>query len=216
VTFKLYGPSDPNCDSSAIFTDTVALGQNGTATSGDYTVTEQGNFHWVASYSGDANNDPATGACGDQGETTVVSQFNPDITTELHSGNVSGAKITVLFGSMVSDQATLTGASATAGGTVTYTVYSDSSCETVYADAGSKTVTNGVVPPSNAITFDTAGTYYWQASYGGDAANAPATSVCTDEILTVTTPNLDVEKTVSVNDGPFVHSNAANPGDTIT
>jgi uncharacterized repeat protein (TIGR01451 family) len=216
VTFKLYGPSDPNCDSSAIFTDTVALGQNGTATSGDYTVTEQGNFHWVASYSGDANNDPATGACGDQGETTVVSQFNPDITTELHSGNVSGAKITVLFGSTVSDQATLTGASPTAGGTVTYTVYSDSSCETVYADAGSKTVTNGVVPPSNAITFDTAGTYYWQASYGGDAANAPATSVCTDEILTVTTPNLDVEKTVSVNDGPFVHSNAANPGDTLT
>jgi uncharacterized repeat protein (TIGR01451 family) len=86
----------------------------------------------------------------------------------------------------------------------------------VFADAGSKAVTNGVVPASNAVTFPDAGTYYWQAAYGGDAANAPATSACTDEVLTVTTPNLDAEKTVSVNDGPFVHSNAANPGDTLT
>ncbi|HET7029765.1 MAG TPA: hypothetical protein VFI34_04600 [Candidatus Limnocylindrales bacterium] len=216
VTFKLYGPSDPNCDSSAIFTDTVALGADGTATSGDYTVTEQGNFHWVASYSGDANNESASGKCGDAGETTVVSQFNPDITTELHSGDVSGAKITVLFGSTVSDQATLTGASATAGGTVTYTVYSDSSCTTVYADAGSKAVTNGVVPASDGITFPDAGTYYWQASYGGDAANAPATSVCTDEVLTVTTPDLHATKLVRTNDGSFGPTSTANPGDTLT
>jgi uncharacterized repeat protein (TIGR01451 family) len=216
VTFKLFGPADPNCDSSPVFTDQVALGQNGTATSGDYTVTEQGNFHWVASYSGDANNDPATGACGDDGETTVVNQFNPDITTALHSGNLVGAKITVLFGSTVFDQATLTGASATAGGTVTYTVYTDSSCTDVFADAGSKTVVNGVVPPSNGIVFPDAGTYYWQASYGGDAANAPATSVCTDEVLTVTTPDLHAVKLVKTGvNGTFAPTSTANPGDQL-
>ena len=216
VIFKLFGPTDGNCDGTAIFSSTVALGQNGTATSGDYTVTEQGTFHWVAAYSGDANNDPATGACGDQGETTIVNQFSPDITTALHSGDLSGAKITVLFGSSATDQAVLTGASATAGGTVTYTVYSDANCTVKFADAGAKTVTNGIVPPSNAVVFPDAGTYYWQASYGGDAANAPALSVCTDEVLTVTTPNLHAVKLVKTNAGAFGPTSSANPGDTLT
>ena len=216
VTFKLYGPGDGECDGSAIFTDTVDLEDDGTATSGDFTVTEKGSYHWVASYSGDANNASATGACGDEGETTVVNQFNPDITTVLTSGNTSGAKITVLFGASVTDQATLTGASATAGGTVTYTVYRDDECTDEFADAGSKTVTNGVVPASNAVTFPDAGTYYWQASYGGDAANAPAISPCTDEVLTVTTPDLNVTKLVKTNDGSFGPTSTAEPGDTLT
>ena len=175
-----------------------------------------GNYHWVASYSGDDNNESATGACGDEGETTQVRQYNPEITTILTSGNVSGAEITVLFGSSVTDQATLTGASATAGGTVTYTVYLDSNCTIEFADAGSKTVTNGVVPVSNAVVFPDAGTYYWQASYSGDAANAAAMSPCTDEILTVTTPQLHAVKQVKTNDGTFGDTSTAEPGDTLT
>jgi uncharacterized repeat protein (TIGR01451 family) len=72
------------------------------------------------------------------------------------------------------------------------------------------------VPASDAVNFPTAGTFYWQASYSGDGANAPATSACTDEVVTVTTPDLNVEKLVKVNDGPFVHSNPAQPGDVLT
>ncbi len=216
VTFKLYGPADPTCGQAAVFTDTAALGQDGQATSGTFTVTLQGTYHWVASYSGDANNTPVAGACGDDGETTTIKQFSPDITTALHSGNLSGARITVLFGSSVTDQATLTGASATAGGTVTYTVFTDDQCTNVFADAGTKTVTNGASAASDPVSFPDAGTYYWQAGYSGDNANAPATSACTDEVLTVTTPNLHAEKLVSVNGGPFVHSNSAKPGDKLT
>ncbi|HUQ77911.1 MAG TPA: hypothetical protein VM427_03420 [Patescibacteria group bacterium] len=215
VTFRLYAPSDQECDGSAVFTDTVALGADGTATSGDYNVTVMGNYHWVASYSGDANNESASGACGDEGETTQVRQFNPEITTVLTSGDVSGAKITVLFGSSVTDQATLSGASATAGGTVTYTVYLDSNCTIEFADAGSKTVTNGVVPASNAVVFPDAGVYYWQASYSGDAANAAAVSPCRDEILTVTTPDLKVTKLVATGAGTFAGTSTANPGDNL-
>ncbi len=58
----------------------------------------------------------------------------------------------------VHDSATLTGATADAGGTVTYKVYTDSACTLNPVDAGTKTVTNGVVPDSNAVTFNTAGT----------------------------------------------------------
>jgi len=75
-----------------------------------------------------------------------------------------------------------------AGGTVTYTVYSDDTCTTQFADAGTKTVTNGSVPDSNAVTFNAAGTYFWQAAYSGDANNDPSTSACTDEALVINAP----------------------------
>jgi N-acetylneuraminic acid mutarotase len=45
---------------------------------------------------------------------------------------------------------------------------------------------NGVVPDSDALSFSTAGTYYWQAVYSGDGKNNGATSTCTSEKLTVT------------------------------
>src|SRR5205807_5098372 len=47
------------------------------------------------------------------------------------------------------------------------------------------TVTNGVAPASRAFTSSSAGVFYWQAIYGGDANNPGATSVCADERLTV-------------------------------
>ena len=83
---------------------TVPIGAAGTATSDPFTVTLAGTYHWIASYSGDASNEAVAGKCGDDGETTVISKFNPDITTSLSSGNVTGAKITVLFGATVTDQ----------------------------------------------------------------------------------------------------------------
>jgi hypothetical protein len=46
------------------------------------------------------------------------------------------------------------------------------------------------VPDSNAITFNSAGTFYWQAVYSGDTNNNGATSACTSEVLTVTAPHI--------------------------
>jgi uncharacterized repeat protein (TIGR01451 family) len=103
---------------------------------------------------------------------------SPDITTGLSA-------TTGTPGAAVHDTATLTGATADAGGTVTYTVYTDSACTTGAVDAGTKTVTNGVVPQSNTITFNTPGDFYWQAAYSGDDNNNPATSTCTDEHLVI-------------------------------
>ena len=216
VDFRLYNWDDPNCDGSAIFTDLdVALGLDGTATSGTFQVIHDGTYHWVASYSGDANNDSATGACGDEGETTTIRQFAPSITTSLTSGQTTSPKITVVFGSSVTDQATLHDASPTAGGTVTYSVYDNATCDGDPIASSSKTVTNGVVPASDPVTFPNAGTFYWQASYGGDAANAPAISDCLDEVVTVTTPDLDVLKLVATGDSAFGPTSTANPGDVV-
>jgi hypothetical protein len=117
---------------------------------------------------------------------TVPPPFNQtQVTTSLHGGSQSGPIITVTAGTAVTDSATLINATPTAGGTVTYTVYSDPTCTTVFAAAGTKTVTNGIVPDSNAVTFNTAGTFYWQAVYSGDSQNSSSKSVCGSEQVVV-------------------------------
>src|SRR5229473_3101316 len=88
-------------------------------------------------------------------------------------------------GDTVNDTASLSGATSTAAGTVTYTVYSDSSCTQNPQDAGTVTVVDGSVPSSNGISFGTPGTFYWQAVYSGDGDNDGATSACTDAQLAI-------------------------------
>src|SRR5207247_1108981 len=98
----------------------------------------------------------------------------------------------VTVATTVHDSATLTGATGNAGGTVTYTVYSNSGCTLNPQDAGTKTVSNGIVPDSNPITFNAAGDFYWQAVYSGDANNIGNSSPCTSEHLVVNKANPSV------------------------
>ena len=99
------------------------------------------------------------------------------------------------------------GAGRGAGGTVTYTVYSDSACTTSFAGAGTKTVTNGVVPDSNGVQFDTAGSYYWQAAYSGDAGNSSANSSCQSGQLQIAVPSANVASQATVT------ASSENPAD---
>jgi hypothetical protein len=68
LTFRAYGPSDPTCASTPAFTSTVTVSGNGSYSSGSFTVPAPGSYLFVASYSGDANNAPASGACGSANE----------------------------------------------------------------------------------------------------------------------------------------------------
>jgi hypothetical protein len=101
---------------------------------------------------------------------------------------------------------------------VTYTVYSDSSCSQNAQDAGTKNVTNGVVQDSNEITFNNAGTFYWQAVYSGDAKNNGATSVCTSEIVVVNPnqPGISTAQDLIPNDDATITGATNNAGGTVT
>jgi uncharacterized repeat protein (TIGR01451 family)/LPXTG-motif cell wall-anchored protein len=143
-------------------------------------------------------------------------------TQQSSSGVTSASSIQVGIGSSVTDTATLHGTASNVGGTVSYKLYSDSNCTTQVADGGTKTVsgTTGTgdlaLPSSDAVPVNTAGTYYWQATYSGDiasgGANEPVTSNCGDEVLTVVAPSLSITKTA---DAATV--NAGDPiGFTIT
>jgi hypothetical protein len=107
------------------------------------------------------------------------------VTTTLSGESKEGETITVDEGAAIKDQATLSGFnSGKAGGTVTYSVYSDKECKALVTKAGEVTVSSGKVPASSEEK-PSAGTYYWQASYKGDEANQPGTSTCGSEIATV-------------------------------
>jgi virginiamycin B lyase len=71
ITFKLYGPDDATC-SSAIFSSKATVDGNGSYHSEAFTATKAGTYRWVASYSGDGNNDGAAGVCNDPNESAVV------------------------------------------------------------------------------------------------------------------------------------------------
>src|SRR5207244_1732115 len=133
-----------------------------------------GDFYWQAVYSGDDNNASATSTCTE--EHLEIGRAARTIRATL-----SDSAITV--GGSIHDSAALTGATGDAGGSVTYTAYSNDTCSACARDAGTKTVTNGVVPDSNALEFNVAGDFYWQAVYSGDANNVTATSTCTEEHL---------------------------------
>ncbi len=114
-------------------------------------------------------------------DITTVSKVTPTISTILSTTSA-------MVGTAVNDTATLTGATATVSGTVAYTSFTDTSCDVGAQSAGVKSVTNGIVPNSNPITYNATGTYYWQAIYSGDFNNNAATSTCTEEIVTITQP----------------------------
>ena len=177
VTFNLYPPSDPTCAGTAVYTQVVAASPY--ATSPGFTSDAVGTYHWTAAYAGDANNNAVSSACAD--ESAVITQNQPSIATSLSA-------TTVNVNTAVHDSATLTGATATAGGTVTYNVYAGTACTGTPVFTSTVNVANGVVPDSGSFTPTTAGTYNWQAVYSGDVGNAGATSPCQTEVLTVNQP----------------------------
>ena len=222
VTFNLYGPDDATCGNAAIFTSANRPLNGGTATSAAFTTTQAGTYRWRATYNGDANNNAVTGACNAANENVVVTKKSPSIATSLVGGGESGASITVTLGTSVHDTSTLTGATANAGGTVHYQVFDNPQCTGTAVDAGTKTVTNGVPANSDPITFNTAGKFYWQADYSGDANNNAATSSCNLEVVTVaknipsitTTASATVQVGGSVSDTAHL-SGGFNPTGTI-
>src|SRR5262249_56758020 len=76
----------------------------GTATSGSFTTNAAGTFHWVAIYSGDANNTPITSGC--TAEPVTVGRATATIAT-------TPSASTVIVGAPITDTATVSGFSPT-------------------------------------------------------------------------------------------------------
>jgi hypothetical protein len=183
LTFKLYGPNDSSCSGSATFTGDVTVSGNGSYDSAAFVPTAVGTYRWVASYSGDTNNNAFSGACGDANESVVVSKASPTISTSASAG--------VTLGGSVKDTATLSGGFSPTG-TLTFKLYgpNDSNCSG--AAVFSSDVAISFSFDSASFTPSAVGTYRWVASYSGDTNNNAASGVCNDanESVSVTSPPL--------------------------
>lgn len=116
--------------------------------------------------------------------------FQPtSLSSSLSGGGQNGAAITVPSGTAVSDQATLSGTNAaSAGGTVTYSPYSDPECSVPAAPATTVSVTDGVIPASPPVTL-TEGSLYWTTSYSGDVHDGGSQTSCGSETAIVLSPS---------------------------
>ena len=228
ITYSVY--SDSACSVSAGSGGTVTVSGPSVPASRAVTLATPGTYYWQASYSGDSKNLLSTSTCGTTGEVETVTNPNTmtSLVTSLSGGGKSGTTITVPQNTPVTDLATLSGTNAaTATGTVTYHVYSDRECDQSLRHS-TVTVTDGKVPASDAKTMWNPGTYYWQASYSGDANNKPSASRCGDEIEIVkarastnlTTKLLGTGKwanfTLTVTAGTPVSDSAKLHGDNIS
>lgn len=171
VDFSVY-PNE-TCADTPTFQNNVPL-VNGFATSSTSTVGVAG-LSYKVHYDGETGvHAPADGDC----TAVIATGPNTSIQTTL-----STTSIAVL--SSVYDTAVLRGHTLHASGTVAYTVYSNSGCLSGARSAGIKSVTNGAIPNSDSLPFNTPGTFFWQAVYSGDSLNAGATSSCSSERLDV-------------------------------
>jgi hypothetical protein len=183
VSFFLYPPSDANCTSGDspgwVQRVDATLGADGSATSAGtpFKTTEVGTYNWIATYTGDANNDSASTQCGT--EQVTIGKDPTTVTTIASAGGVVGTAI--------HDSAHVTGTFQPTG-TVTFTLYGPA--DTTCSGAGIFTSTMPLDAAGNAVSASfsataTAGTYNWVAAYSGDDSSAASRSTCGAEPVVI-------------------------------
>ncbi|MFN2608806.1 MAG: hypothetical protein ABR511_13105, partial [Acidimicrobiales bacterium] len=210
ITFNLFGPNDVTCGGVPVFTSTVPVAGNGTYSSANFTTTAAGTYRFTASYSGDANNNPAgPTACTDPGEAVVVSPATPAITTT--------ASAPVAIGGTIHDTATLTGGFSPTG-TITFNLFgpNDATCAGPAVFTSTVPVAGNGSYDSGTFTVTAGGTYRFVASYSGDANNAAAgPTACTDPAETVNikaNPTITTTASAPVTVGGQIHDTATITG----
>ncbi|MDP9218920.1 MAG: DUF11 domain-containing protein, partial [Actinomycetota bacterium] len=216
VTFDLYvGAECPGTFVSTVAAASATMtGGVWVVTSEPFTTAQAGTYHWVAHYAGNADNAPADGGCGDDGETSTVGKASPAIDTT--------ADATAAIGAAITDTARLTGLAAgttVAPAAVSFAVYSNATCSTQVGTVSGATVTVGVgqvFVQSAPFTPAAVGTYYWIATYTGDANNTSAAGACGDAgestVVTARTPAIATTATAQTGLGGAISDTATLDG----
>ena len=177
VTFTFF--TSANCTTGGTVGTPQPLNGSGVATSASSGPLTAGSYSYQATYNGEAGiYSPSTGACE---PLTVTLNPSNTVTTIMQGGL---GVTSVLSGSSVTDQATVTGSAGTPTGTVTFTFFTSANCTTGGTVGTPMALTAGVANSASSGPL-TAGSYSYQATYNGEAGvYAPSTGAC--EPLTVT------------------------------
>ncbi len=202
-------------------------------TAGTYNVSEDlANLpaHWSFDSVGCEENDGSSFTLNQATATaTIVLVAGGDVTcTFSNSHQVASPEVTttlsdlgpIAIGTSVHDSATISGATADAGGTISYGLFSDDQCSSSVADLTptDNTVVAGIAPDSDSYQFDNAGTFYFQATYSGDLNNNGDSSPCTSETLVVNQnkPGISTAQNVLPNDDATISAATSTAGGTVT
>ncbi|HXW36993.1 MAG TPA: hypothetical protein VEJ36_03710 [Nitrososphaerales archaeon] len=175
ITFYAFTSSTCSAGSNVYTSQAIAVNGEGQYFSNpSYTPTQAGSYYWQAIYSGDANNPSITSTCGPSGEVLTVGS-NPTVTTSFSPSS------TINIGQQVFDQATLTGVAAGTQGTMKFWYSTQDTCPAISAtEVGTGVSVDGDGTYSSSatqISFSSAGTYYWYATFA-QGTNPAVTSAC--------------------------------------
>lgn len=164
-----------------VFTSTVTVAGNGDylassgTTTGDNVAHNAGNYHWVAVYSGDGNNNGKTSANEPVTITEGGAPTVPAITTTTIPSSTT-------VGKTLKDSASLSGVEAP-NGKITFTLYYPDG-SVAYTEDVSGVTANGTYTTANGFVATVAGTWHWKAAFIQDG-EVVVQSNAADEPVTV-------------------------------
>jgi uncharacterized repeat protein (TIGR01451 family) len=231
VKFFVCGPanSNPDCTSGGTAVGGAVTIAAGHATSDAFMPPSVGHYCFRAEYTPDqfAPYSPSNHT------DTTLECFTVNATTALNT-NAGGPYVLGANGTVaLSDSATLSGATATATGTITFHLFLGSDCSPGKEVAGSPVsfspVNGNGVYNSPSIVVSAPGTYHWIASYNGDNNNTGTTTECgapnenpVVNAQTSLTTNaggpyvIGADGTVALSDVAHLSGGTSNAGGTIT
>jgi hypothetical protein len=180
IVFKLFGPDDAACGGTPVFVSSLPVSYQGHYSSGPFAPSLPGVYRFDAEYSGDANDDPATTACGDPGETVNLPGVSHPTLTQRTVGNAT-------VGEQITDTASISGGLAPTG-TVRFELFAptDTGCSHGALIISTVAVVGDGSYSSDPFTASALGDYRYTATYSGDGLNAPAATICDDSSSVVT------------------------------
>ncbi|MCO5224748.1 MAG: hypothetical protein M9953_05375 [Thermomicrobiales bacterium] len=195
VVYNLY--RNAACTGTPEKTFPVIVGANGVIPDSplfDSATVGDGTYDWQVTFtptgSAATNFQGAKSEC--QSETVIVGKTTPTLTTAMRrvTGTNTSTGINqngnVTIGATVFDRSTLTNASTTVTGSLTYTLMMGTCAQnTVVLGPTTLQITNGVLPESPQFTPAAVGTYHWIVTYSGDNLNSDAESKCGAETFNV-------------------------------
>lgn len=174
VLYKIF--SDKECKTLVKEAGEVTVSSGSAPASSEEELEGGKTYYWQATYKGDSLHQESTSSCGKE---VLNVKAKTKLSLKLAGEGSEGEEITIFGGEDAEGKATLSGTnSSTAGGEVVYDVYSEGECKALVTAAGEVTVSSGTVPVSSEEELEAGQTYYWQATYKGDALHQESKSIC--------------------------------------